>query len=185
MRTAITLDNSNCTRCHNRLLDAVRAQKGVRAVRSDFTTGCLVVEHDGDLDALVSLIASADRAVTVAGNGEREMVPVGAHQVLECRVAKDPLRPPPDEQGSATAATNAEGTGSMASRPRTSSDGRSPAAAVCPVCHADPASGTRRGGRGGVRTLRRERPAPGLALRTVRVLVAAFRKVFGLPPAAR
>ncbi|MDA8297523.1 MAG: hypothetical protein M0004_13240 [Actinomycetota bacterium] len=93
METYIELENANCTRCHNRVVAALRARPRVAKVRADFSAGCIVVEHDDDAAELVGVAEAMARAVVVASNGERVMVAVEAHQAHEChfgaRVARD------------------------------------------------------------------------------------------------
>lgn len=89
MRTVIALENSNCARCHNRMLYALRATDRVQRVQSDFSTGCLVIEHDTDPEALVELITTTGRSVAVAANGERVMVTLDGHEEPECRLTAD------------------------------------------------------------------------------------------------
>jgi hypothetical protein len=44
MRTLVTLENSNCTWCHNAMLATLREKKGVHRVRSEFQRGrCVAV----------------------------------------------------------------------------------------------------------------------------------------------
>ncbi len=88
MRTLVELDNSNCTRCHNHMLDELRKRQRVQRVWSDFSTGCLVIEHSDDPDVLVSMITTDERAIAVAANGERVMVSLDGHGTAECPVSK-------------------------------------------------------------------------------------------------
>lgn len=194
MRTLVRLENSNCPRCHTRMLGVLRETKGVEHVASDFATGCLVVDHQDDPEMLVSLIATADRAVAIAPNGERVMVPVDGHEATECR--EPPGRVP---TGTSVLAASVLATSALTASALTpsvpyhagtrgprSASGRMastspPGAATCPVCHSDPGRGPRRSDRGAVRVLSRQRPAPGLVLRMVRLLVGAFRIAFRVP----
>lgn len=84
METYIQLENANCTRCHNRVVAALRERPRVTEVRADFSAGCIVVEHDDDAAELVGVVETMARAVVVASNGERVMVAVDAHQAHEC-----------------------------------------------------------------------------------------------------
>jgi hypothetical protein len=70
----VVLENGNCVLCKNRLFSALRERKAVQRVYSDFSTGCLIIEHEDDPDALFSLLRSDGRAVALASNGERVMV---------------------------------------------------------------------------------------------------------------
>src|SRR5579875_3041376 len=106
MRMLVTLENSNCTWCHNAMLRTLREEMGVQRVLSDFSSGCVVIEHETDPDALLTLVTTADRAVAVAGNGEREMVPVAGHEAVACRKSKDIVGGPPDEGRQVLAATS-------------------------------------------------------------------------------
>ena len=178
MKTLIALENSNCTWCHNEMLGTLRENVGVRGVQSDFSSGCLIIEHEDDLDALLSLVTTGGRAVAVAGNGECEMVPVNGHEAGACRGAAAIVRAPLGEKGSTT--TSARSAGTKASTTRCPSGTWSPAATVCPVCHLDGS-----GGRGGVRVLTRGRRTPGPVLRAVRFVVRKHRVAFRLPMAAR
>jgi len=176
MRTLVTLENSNCTWCHNAMLRTLREEMGVQRVLSDFSSGCVVIEHETDPDALLTLVTTADRAVAVAGNGEREMVPVAGHEAVACRKSKDIVGGPPDEGRQVLAATSPDEAGAKAFIPRSRSDTWSKAVPVCPVCHpGGPSTGE------GVRVLTRERPTPGLVRRTIRLLVRAYRAAFSLP----
>ncbi len=87
MRTLIALENSNCTRCHNAMLVRLRSIAAVRNVQSDFASGCLVVDHNTDPDALISMVTDSGRVICVAANGEREMVAVDGHHADGCPVA--------------------------------------------------------------------------------------------------
>lgn len=87
MRTLIALENSNCTRCHNALLVRLRADPAVRNVHSDYASGCLVIDHDADPAALVSMVTASGRGVVVAANGEREMVAVDGRHADGCPAA--------------------------------------------------------------------------------------------------
>ncbi|HET9126455.1 MAG TPA: hypothetical protein VFN73_00070 [Propionibacteriaceae bacterium] len=180
MRTLVTLENSNCTWCHNAMLRTLREEMGVQRVLSDFSSGCVVIEHETDPDALLTLVTTADRAVAVAGNGEREMVPVAGHEAVACRKSKDIVGGPPDEGRQVLAATSPDEAGAKAFIPRSRSDTWSKAVPVCPVCHpGGPSTGE------GVRVLTRERPTPGLVRRTIRLLVRAYRAAFRLPMTPR
>ena len=189
MRTLVRLENSNCPRCHARMLGVLRETEGVEHVASDFASGCLVVDHQDDPEMLVSLIATADRAVAVAPNGERVMVPVDGHEATECR--EPPGRAPTGPRVLAANALTASaltasvpyhagtrGAGSASGHTASTSPS---GAATCPVCHSDPGRGPRRSGHGAVRVLSRQRPAPGLVLRMMRLLVGAFRITFRAP----
>ena len=186
MRTLVRLENSNCPRCHARMLGVLRETKGVEHVASDFATGCLVVDHQGDPEMLVSLIATADRAVAVAPNGERVIVPVDGHEATECR--EPPGRAPTGTRGAGGQRVDGERVDGERAVPRRDpwpavrlgphGEHIPPGAATCPVCHSDPGRGPRRSGHGAVRVLSRQRPAPGLVLRMVRLLVGAFRITF-------
>jgi hypothetical protein len=88
MRTHVVLENGNCVLCNARLLSALRQRKRVQRVYTDFSTGCLVIEHDDDPAALLSLLTTDGRAVALAANGERVMVRVEAHETGRCPVAK-------------------------------------------------------------------------------------------------
>lgn len=92
METYIQLDNANCTRCHNRVVTALRNRPRVTEVRADFTAGCIVVEHDDDVAELIGVVETMARAVLVASNGERVMVAVDAHQAHECHFGARPAR---------------------------------------------------------------------------------------------
>ena len=164
VKTLIALENSNCTWCHSEMLGTLRDKEGVRGVQSDFSSGCLVIEHEDDPDALLSLVTTADRAVVVASNGEREMAPVAGHEADACRGEKVIVRALPGGKGSAP--TSARSPGAKASSTRCLSDRGSPAAMVCPVCH--PEGG---GGRDGVRVITRKRPTSDPVLRAVRFVV--------------
>lgn len=94
MRTQVVLENSNCTRCHNQLVEELRSRERVRRVQSDFSAGCLVIDHDEEPEVLISLIERVGRAVGVAANGERVMVSVEAHEEGRCPVSKPDARPP-------------------------------------------------------------------------------------------
>ena len=87
MRTLIALENGNCTHCHNALLVRLRSIAAVRNVQSDFASGCLVIDHDTDPDALISMVTASGRGIYVAANGEPEMVAVDGHHADECPVA--------------------------------------------------------------------------------------------------
>ena len=84
MRTVVELENSNCTWCHHQTLAALRRRQWVQQVRSDFSTGCLEIEHRDNPGALVSLIKATDRAVALAANGEKVMIQVDAHASAQC-----------------------------------------------------------------------------------------------------
>lgn len=180
MRTFVTLENSNCTWCHNAMLRMLSEEMGVQRVLSDFSSGCVVIEHETDSDALLTLVTTADRAVAVAGNGEREMVPVAGHEAVACRKSKDIVGGPTDEGRQVLAGTSPHEAGAKAFIPRSRSDTWSKAVPVCPVCHpGGPSTGE------GVRVLTRERPTPGLVLRTIRFLVRAYRAACRLPMTPR
>lgn len=156
MKTIVELENSSCVRCHNQMLAALRGRDDVQSVSSDFSSGCLVVEHDGNPQALVSLIAATGRAVAVAANGERVMVALDGHEAAECRAAND-----------------TEGAGSNEEREMTASRGGT-------AENGSAASdGSSHKGRGGVRAV--SRPTPGPARRAVRALIRTYRAVFRLP----
>jgi hypothetical protein len=166
MRTLVALENANCTRCHNAMLRALRERTRVQRVWSDFSTGRLVIEHEDDPDALVSLIMSTGRAVALGGNGEKVMVSLDGHEATQCPATRDTDRAglgekrlemtsptsPPEAAGAVSAVRSPSGTWSSAAT--------SPSAAL-----SDPAGRLGGGGRAGVRVLSRERPAPGLVLR--------------------
>lgn len=186
MKTLIALENSNCTRCHNAMLSALRERPRVQRVQSDFSTGCLVIEHEDDPDALVSLITSAGRAITLGGNGERVMVSLDGHETTECPVSKDAdharLGENRLEMAFPTEPSRAAGPRSPAwspsgpwSRAATASPSRRPL--------AGPESSTSGGAR--VRVLRRERPAPGPVLWAVRLVIRMLQIAFRLPPEPR
>lgn len=80
----MAVENSNCATCHNQLLGVLREHDRVEGVRSDFSAGCLVIEHHADPSTLLSLIRSTGRAVALAANGERVMVAVDAREVSDC-----------------------------------------------------------------------------------------------------
>ena len=180
MKTLVALENSNCTWCHNEMLGTLRGQDGVRLLRSDFSSGCLVIEHEDDPDALLALITTTDRAMVVAGNGEREMVPVDGHQVAACLVANDVVGAPPDKKGSTARSTRSPGMGTKSSTPPFPPDRWSRAVAACPVCHPDGS-----GGREGVRVLTRDRSIHGPVLRAARFVMRKYRVAFHLPMAPR
>lgn len=176
MRTVVALENANCTRCHNAMLGALRGREGVRRVWSEFSSGCLVIEHEVDPDALVSLVMSAGRAVAVGGNGERTMVSLDGHEALECPVSNGTDRVLSAERletACAASSLGGDGRGYAVSSP---SGTRSRAA------QSGPPGDLRRGGGAGVRVLSRERPAPGPVLRTVRFVARMFRIAFRLTP---
>lgn len=156
MKTIVELENSSCIRCHNQMLVALRGREDVQSVSSDFSSGCLVVEHEGDPQALFSAITATGRAVAVAANGERLMVALDGHEAAECRVSNDTEGAGPNEERETTA-----------SRTGTAED------------VAGESDGPRRGGRGGVRVV--SRPTPGPARRAVRALVRTYRVVFRGP----
>jgi hypothetical protein len=87
----VVLENGNCVLCKNRLFSALRERKAVQRVYSDFSTGCLIIEHEDDPDALFSLLRSDGRAVALASNGERVMVSLDAHETAQCPVSKETL----------------------------------------------------------------------------------------------
>lgn len=89
MRTVVALENSSCARCHNALLAALREKEHVQRVWSDFSAGCLVIEHEDDPDALVSVVRAAGRAVAVAASGQRVMVSLDGHEEAECQMPED------------------------------------------------------------------------------------------------
>jgi hypothetical protein len=180
VKTFVALENSNCTRCHNALLGALRDRNGVQRVWSDLSTGCLVIEHKDDPDALVSLIRSEGRAVAVAANGERVMVSLDGHEATGCPVSKDAVPARSDGEAFTNTVTIPVISGAPGSIARSRPVTWSSAAAG----RSDPGDGSRRDGRGGVRVLSRERPAPGVVLRSVLFVVKTFRVVFGLlsPP---
>ena len=182
MKTVITLENSNCTRCHNAMLGMLREKKGVRHVQSDFSSGCLVIEHDDDPDGLLSLIRAADRSISVACNGEREMVPVDGHEADECRALKGTV-PAPLDVATSTMTVTVTRTVEASRAPSTSCSPPGtwpPAVSMRPV---SPMDGS--GRREGVRVLVRERPAPGSLLRAMRFAARTYRVVFHLPMAPR
>lgn len=84
MQTLLQLENGNCSFCHNKVVAELRKREHVASVHSDFSKGCLVIEHDEDPGALASLVTNTARAVEVAANGERVMVFVDAHEEQEC-----------------------------------------------------------------------------------------------------
>jgi len=88
VKTHLVLENGNCVLCNTRLLNALRQRKRVQRVYTDFSTGCLVIEHEDDPDALLSLLTSDGRAVALAANGERVMVRLDAHETGRCPVAR-------------------------------------------------------------------------------------------------
>jgi len=185
MRTLIALENSNCPWCHNAMLSTLREKEGVRLLRSDFSSGCLVIEHEDDLDALLSLVTTVGRAVAVAANGERMMVSLDGHEAAECQMSKDTV----GGRGSAagltmTLATDAAGGGPPGPLSLSPPGAPSSKTTAERVSLSDSANGER-GGRAGVRVLSRERPAPGLALRALQLFVRMFRTVFGLPSVPR
>lgn len=135
VRTLVTLENSNCTWCHNAMLATLREKDGVHRVRSELSSGCLIVDHEGEPDALLAVIATADLAVAVAGNGEREMVGVDGHEAVACRAEMDIVVAPPGEESHPLAAMKPDGSGDNSSNSRSPSDTSSPAVPVCPVCH--------------------------------------------------
>jgi hypothetical protein len=180
MRTLGTLENSNCTWCHNAMLATLRDRKGVHGMRLEFSSGCLIIEHEGEPDALLAVIATADRAVAVAGNGEREMVGVDGHEAAACRAEMEIVVAPPGEESHPLAAMKPDGSGDNSSNSRSPSDTSSPAVPACPVCHPGGP-----GAREGVRVLTRVRPTPGLVLRAIRFVVRAYRVAFHLPVASR
>lgn len=143
MKTIIELQNSNCPRCHNDMLGALREREGVERVRSDFASGCLVVDHEVDPTLLVSLIQTEGRAVAVADNGERMMVCMDGHEAPECHASKTLAGGGRDEEGDAVASGSAS---SQPGAPRGLLDAR--------------ANGPR-GGRAGVRVVSREPLATG------------------------
>ncbi len=186
MRTLVALENANCTRCHNAMLRALRERTRVQRVWSDFSTGRLVIEHEDDPDALVSLIMSTGRAVALGGNGEKVMVSLDGHEATQCPATRDTDRAglgekrlemtsptsPPEAAGAVSAVRSPSGTWSSAAT--------SPSAAL-----SDPAGRLGGGGRAGVRVLSRERPAPGLVLRAIRLVIRMFRIVFRPTPRGR
>lgn len=89
MLTLVQLETSNCSRCHNRMLAELRKRDDVVSVRSDFSKGCLVIEHEDDTAALIALIADATRGVATAANGERVMVYVDPHALAQCPYSDD------------------------------------------------------------------------------------------------
>jgi hypothetical protein len=185
VRTIVALENSNCTRCHKAMLVALRERQGVQSVWSDFSAGCLVIEHEDDPDALVSLITTADRAVAVAANGERVMVSLDGHEAAECQVSKGTVGITGVAEGP-TSATAQEAVGGGPPEPVSLSPGGAPSSKtmVEGASLSGPANGER-GGRAGVRVLSRERPVTGSVLRALRFLVRMFRTVFGLPSGPR
>lgn len=184
MRTIVALENSNCTRCHNAMLATLRERERVQRVWSDFSTGCLVIEHEDDPGALVSLITTADRAVAVAANGERVMVSLDGHEAAECRASKGTVGAVAAAGLTMTPATNAGGGGPPGPLSLSASGTRSSKTTSPTVGLSDLKEGEG-GGRAGVRVLSRERSAPGLVLRALRFLVRMFRTVFGLPSVHR
>ncbi len=165
MRTLIALENSNCSWCHNTMLGTLREQDGVREVQSDFSSGCLVIEHEDDSTALLALVTGANHAVAVASNGEREMIPVNGHEVIACREEQGSLTPLVDGEGSRDTVTEPAGsrTGLITSPPPSDTPPRGVLA--CPVCHPDEP-----GGREGVRVLTREQRLSGPVIRTAQAL---------------
>jgi hypothetical protein len=177
-RTLVILENSNCTWCHNAMLATLREKKGVHRVRSEFSSGCLIIEHENEPDALLALIATAGHAVAVAGNGEREMVLVGGHEVRACQAATDILEAPLNKESRSLAAMKPDGSDDCSSTPRSPSHTSSLAVPVCPVCGGPVA-------RDEVRVLTRERPTPGLVLRAMRFVMRTYRVASGLTMASR
>ena len=165
MRTLIALENSNCSWCHNNMLEMLREQYGVEEVQSDFTSGCLAIEHEDDSIALLALVTGADHAVVVASNGEREMIPVDGHEVIACREMKHSAASPLAAEESTDTVMRLVGkcTGSI-SNPLPS-DAEPSASLACPVCHPDEP-----GGQAGVRVLTREQRVSGPVIRTVQAL---------------
>ncbi len=182
MRTVVALENANCARCHNAMLGALRGREGVRRVWSDFSSGCLVIEYEADPDALVSLVTSAGRAVAVGGNGERTMVFLDGHEALECPVSKGTDHVRSVERLETASAASSLGGGGRGYAVPSPSGTRSPAATVSRAALSGPPGDLRRGGGAGVRVLSRERPAPGLVLRAVRLVARMFRIAFRLTP---
>ena len=176
MKTLIALENSNCTWCHNEMLAALREKEGVRGVQSDFSSGYLVIEHEDNPEALLSLVTTTGRAVAVADNGEREMVPTDGHGVAVCQGEKVIVRAPLGEKGSTS--TSARSPGAKSSTTQCPSDTLSPAGTVCPVCRPDGS-----GGRDGVQVLTRGRLTAGPVLRAVRFVGRKYRVIFRLPMA--
>ena len=88
MKTHVVLENGNCVLCNARLLSTLRQRKQVQRVYTDFSTGCLVVEHEDDPATLISLLTTDGRAVALAANGERVMVRLDAHETGRCPVAR-------------------------------------------------------------------------------------------------
>ena len=176
MRTIVALENSNCTRCHNAMLAALRERERVQRVWSDFSNGCLVIEHEDDPDALVSLITTVDRAVAVAGNGERVMVSLDGHEAAKCQVSKGTI-------GAAAGLTAAADSvkGGAPGPISLSASGAPSSKTTAERAGLSGSENGERGGRAGVRVLSRERPAPGLALRALRFLIRMFRAAFRLP----
>lgn len=170
MRTMVVLENSNCTRCHNAMLVALREREGVERVWSDFSTGCLVIEHEDDPDALVSFVTTAGRAVAVAANGEKVMVSLDGHEALECQVPKGTVGVSVAAEGGAPGPVSLSPSGPPSSKTM-----------VERVSRSDSAN-REHGRRAGVRVLSRERPAPGVV---PRVLARIFRTVFRLPSVPR
>lgn len=109
MRTLVVVEPSNCAKCHNETLQAISEMARVNSARSVFSAGCLVVEHEDEPAAILSLVRASDHAVALASNGERVMVPVEAREVSECRrshlsdaVSSSCSRPPRCQGTSAT-----------------------------------------------------------------------------------
>ncbi len=180
MRTIVTLENSNCIRCHNAMLATLREMKSVHSVRSEFSSGCLVIEHEGEPDVLLAMIANADHAVAVAGNGEREMVRVNGQEVAACRAERDVAMAPPGVQSHPLLTMRPDGSSDYLPNPRSPSDANAPAGPACPVCHPDEP-----GAQEGIRVLTRERPTPSLIRRALQLVVKAYRVAFHLPVVSR
>lgn len=88
MRTAIELGNSNCSWCLNNMLDDLRRQVVVQAVRLDASAGCLLVDHAGNRAALLARVHAMARGSEVADNGEPVMVDLDVPEEPRCRGAK-------------------------------------------------------------------------------------------------
>lgn len=158
----------------------------MQRVWSDFSTGCLVIEHEDDPDALVSLITSTGKAVAVGGNGERVMVSLDGHDATECPVSKDTGHARLGEKGLEMGfPASPSGAGHPGSTARSASGTWSPAATASPSRR--PLAGPERAtdGGAGVRVLSRERPAPGLVLRAMHLVIRIFQIAFRLPAEPR
>lgn len=166
------MENGNCAQCLNEMLGVLRASEVVERVESNFTAGCLAIDHDNGLDALVALIATSGRAIEVASNGERMMVPVSFHQESGCRVPVHTVRVSLDGRVR-TPVTPGDARGDSRGLTADPTSGDSLLSGLCPICRSDP---TRDSGRGCVQVLWREPYIPGLAKRMVRWFVRRSRE---------